>query len=365
MSDFFVGEILVLLLLILPLIRPFSKALKAADAVPLLPFAALIILIFAIIGQGLMFSFIPTILIVIICIITEFARFVMFLRQVPNNFYTIPSVLLRVFVLFLLAGSFFAAFYLSPEREYSVSTLINEKTNINFFLEGIEKEAALCYTPEPCAEPNQVIITVPSFPLSSDELDTSGRYLLDEGYKISELILGKKKGFKYGFKRSEIFFAVWDSLFKNPKSNKEDRELVPAIEAISSFYKGKELFLFAEGERITELCDYYNKNPNAFSGAFFVLSEDDPLPKGLKEDLYTVLYEKDLKFSEASAEFPICFLIKPKECLAAFGDLRGNDILAGILLGSSRDLGRENRLETLRTFEKWLTLRSKITIGQP
>lgn len=363
MSDFFAGEILVLLLLILPLIRPFSKALKTADAIPLLPLASLIVLIFAIIGQGLIFSFIPTILIVIICIITEFSRFVMFLRQVPNNFYTIPSILLRVFVLFLLAGSFFAAFYLAPEREYRVSTLLREKNTVKFISDRKEQEAAFCYTPEPCAKPNQVIITVPSFPVSSNELGTSGRYLLDEGYKISEIILEKKQGFKYRFKRSEIFFEVLDSILKKPKSYTEDKKLIPAIEAISSFYKGSELFLFAEGERVVQLCDYYNKNLNSFSGAFFVLSEDEPLPQGLKDNFYTVLYEKDLKFSDTSAKFPICFLIKPKESLASFADLRGNDVLASLLLGSSRDLGRENRLNTLRTFEKWLSLRSGITIG--
>ena len=111
MSDLFVSEILVLILLILPLIRPFSKALKTAGAIPFLPLASFIILVFTIIGQGLIFSLIPTALIVIICIITEFARFVMFLKQVPNNFYTIPSILLRIFVLILLSGAFYAAFY--------------------------------------------------------------------------------------------------------------------------------------------------------------------------------------------------------------------------------------------------------------
>ena len=364
MSDFFVSEILVLILLVLPLIRPFSKALKTADAIPLLPLVSLIVLILSIIGQGLIFSLIPTALIVIICIITEFARFVMFLRQVPNNFYTIPSILLRIFVLILLSGAFYAAFYFSPEREYPVFTSITEKERISFIADDKETKAGVYYKPEPCRNEKEAIIIVPPFP--NREVGTFDRYLLNEGYKIASLSLPKKTGYKYKLKNSEIFFSVFDSVFNSktaeaPK-NTGNENLGTSLSSLIRFFGNTELFLIGEGTPVQDLLDYYNKNPNAFSGAFFIISEGSPLPDGLKEGTYTVLNEKDLKFSENIALFPICFFIQSKESLTGFGDIRGNDILASFLLESSRDLGRQDRVNTIKAFEKWLNLRSSRTI---
>ncbi|EMB20642.1 hypothetical protein HMPREF9723_02102 [Treponema denticola OTK] len=364
MSDFFVSEILVLILLILPLIRPFSKALKTADAIPLFPLASLIVLILSIIGQGLIFSLIPTALIVIICIITEFARFVMFLRQVPNNFYTIPSILLRIFVLILLSGAFFAAFYFSPEREYPVFTSIAEKERVSFIADEKEKTAGVYYKPEPCRNEKEAIIIVPPFP--NEDAGTFDRYLLNEGYKIASLSLPKKTGYKYKLKNSGIFFSVFDSVFNTKTAetskNADNENLGTSLSSLIRFFWDTELFLIGEGDQVQDLLDYYNKNPNAFSGAFFIISEGTPLPKGLKEGTYTVLNEKDLKFSENIALFPICIFIQSRESLTGFGDIRGNDILASLLLGSSRDLGRQDRVNTIKAFEKWLNLRASRTI---
>ncbi len=363
MSDLFVSEILVLILLILPLIRPFSKALKTAGAIPFLPLASFIILVFTIMGQGLIFSLIPTALIVIICIITEFARFVMFLRQVPNNFYTIPSILLRIFVLILLSGAFYAAFYFSPERGYPVFTSITEKEKISFIADDKETKAGVYYKPEPCNKENEAIIIVPPFP--NEDAGTFDRYLLNEGYKIASLSLPKKTEYKYRLKHSELFFTVLNSVLKSKEQSAEkpqDKELLQALSELIRFFEKTEIFLIAEGSHVQTLCDYYNKNPNAFSGAFFIISEGSPLPNGLKEGTYTVLDEKDLKFSENLALFPICFFIQSKESLTGFGDIRGNDIFASLLLGAERDLGRQDRIKTVKTFEKWLNLRSSLTI---
>ncbi|UTC63914.1 hypothetical protein E4O00_08375 [Treponema sp. OMZ 788] len=360
MSDFFVSEILVLILLILPLIRPFSKALKTADAISSLPFASLIVLIFVIIGQGLIFSLIPTALIVIICIITEFERFVMFLRQVPNNFYTIPSILLRIFLLVLLGASFFAAFYFSPEREYTVFTSLAEKKSISFIENDNEETAALYYKPEPCRNEKEAVIIVPPFP-NEEYIGTFERYLLNEGYKTASLSIESKN--KYRLKRSEQFFSVFDSVFKtNTAKSGSNKNLDLRMSSLIRFFGDTELFLLAEGAHIEELYGYYIKNQNAFSGAFFIVAEGAPFPKDLKEGTYAVLIEKDLKFSENIALFPVCIFIQSKEGLAGLGDIRGNDILASLLLGSSRDLGRQDRINTIKAFEKWLNLRASRTI---
>ena len=289
----------------------------------------------------------------------------MFLRQVPNNFYTIPSILLRIFVLILLSGAFYAAFYFSPEREYPVFTSLAEKEGISSIADNKETKAGVYYKPEPCNKENAAIIIVPLFP--NEVAGTFDRYLLNEGYKVASLSLPKKTGYKYKLKNSEIFFSVVDSMF-NTKTAKVspkkagNENLGTSLSSLIRFFGDTELFLIGEGAQVQDLLNFYNKNPNAFSGAFFIISEGSPLPDGLKEGTYTVLNEKDLKFSENIALFPICFFIQSKESLTGFGDIRGNDILASILLGSSRDLGRQDRINTIKTFEKWLNLRASRTI---
>ena len=56
MSDLFIGEILVLLLLVPVLLRPFSRRFQRIDGIPLLPLVAIILCALIIAGSGFSIS---------------------------------------------------------------------------------------------------------------------------------------------------------------------------------------------------------------------------------------------------------------------------------------------------------------------
>ncbi len=372
MSDILVSELLTLVLLAFPLIRPFSKGLKRAKAISLFPFFAMLITVFIILGQGMFFSLVPIIFIVVLSIITEFARFVMLLRQVPNDFYAIPSKILRIFLIFLLAGCVFIVFSFSSEREIDCSfegfkneeIKLQEKTiGTHFF--NLKKE-----------NQNLHILVLDGFNSITKNQNTITGYLINEGYSVSQLNLlsGIKTNSNLKIKRRQEFsrtlkMVLEQAGFKKPgleaKLNSEKFNLIinKSLEAIQK--NGKLIFVFSDGQYNEELYDYALKNPNTFAGIFFAADESKPfankhnsISENNSINNFFILDERsNLKFSKDIAKFPYCLFIQGKEHLSEFGDLRGNDVLAATLLGSTRDIGRQDRILLAESFEKWLKLK--------
>ncbi len=357
MSDFLVSEILVLVLLVPPLLRPFSKSLQTAAAVPVLPLCSAAVAALTIWGHGITVSFLPIPALIIICIITEFLRFAMFLGGLPNDFYSFPSILLRLFLSVLLLGAFFSAFYFSPEQEYKPVYSDISKEPLVLTKNGKEIRAGFCYEPKESKEKKGVRVLVLSpFSGSSGEPSTVSLYLADKGFTVIEPALsgGADKGFPV--KRSEVFFAVLQTLLKKEPEQILERAFDQALSVPAE--KERPLYVFAEGLYTRLLAEYTAKNPAAFEGVFYVISEDEKLPRSLSaENAYILDERKELRFSKSLSEYPACVLIRKKESLSGWGELRCEDVLAARLLGAERDLGRKDRLFTAATAEKWLELK--------
>lgn len=365
MSDFLVSEILVLILLLPSSLRPFSKSLKKACAVPLLPLFAASILVFIIFGQGITVSLLPVIVIVAVCIITEFPRFVLFLSKLPNNFYSIYSVLIRIFTLALLGGAFFSAVYFSPEREYGaeVFEILKEKMELN--LNGRKFCAGVSYTPQNTKDEHITVLVLNAYPDRIYGENTLSRFSAAARYKTVELTNAENSNLTYRPPHYEQFRAALYAILK--KYFQDDRSIQnepfnSVISEVLNHKKNTAVYAIAEGKYIQALYDYYTKKPDAFAGIFFILSEEDEI-KGLNKTASYILDEREpLRFSPELANFPVCLFIRQKEKCAGSGELRCTDILAAQLLGSSRDLGRKDRLATAAVFEKWLGIRSGIKI---
>ncbi len=365
MSDILVSELLVLALLILPLIRPFSKGLNQAAAIPIFPLFAGVITVFIILGQGLYFSLVPVILIVVICIITEFARFVMMVRQVPNHFYSIPAIILRIFLIFLLAGCVFIIFSFSGEREvecnFAGATIEeikfkNEIAGMQFFKPQKENR-------------NLHILVLDAFNSIPENQNTITRYLINEGYSVSQvnILQATKPDSKLNLKRLPEFSVTLKKVLTRfgfkiavPDLKLQDEEFNLLIdESIKKIKRtGSLIFVFCEGQYNQALYNYAEKNPNAFAGIFFADSGSLKNFTGGNNHKFFILGKKDnLKFSKEIAQFPYCLFIQNKTEISEFGELGSNDVLAAKLLGGSRDIGREERIFLAQSFGKWMNLK--------
>lgn len=356
MSDFLVSEILVLVLLLPPLLRPFSKSLQKAVAVPILPLFSAAISVLVIWGHGLTVSFVPILFMVAVSIITEFIRFVLFLGKLPNNFYSIPSILLRIFLLTLVIGLFCGVFYFSPEQEYKTGNVQILKEPLTAVKNGRETQTGFCYTPQ--TKINGKVLVINAFLNSTGTPSTVSLYLAGKGYTVMELIPFVKSEKKMFIKRGEAFFTALHSIFKNETlSAQADRgEFYEVLSALTE--KERPFYVFAEGPYTKFLADYTAKHPAAFEGVFYAVSEDNMLlTQPELKNAYILDERKDIRFSQNIKSYPSCVFIRKKEVFAGWGELRCEDILAAMLLGATRDLGRRDRIFTGETVEKWLELK--------
>lgn len=115
MTDLLLSELVVLLLLLPVLLRPFSKSLKKGRAIPILPFLSLFVCICIIIGQGIVLYLFILVLFVLIVCLSEIIRLIAFFQGMLNDFYGIASMMLRIVLLCLFCGIAYCAFRFAPE----------------------------------------------------------------------------------------------------------------------------------------------------------------------------------------------------------------------------------------------------------
>ena len=301
MTDLLLSQLLVLLILLPVLLRPFSKNLQKGTAIPILPFISLFVCICTIIGQDIvLFSALLLLFVVIVCL-SEIIRLIAFFQGVLNDFYGIASIIFRIVLLLLFCGMVYAAFRFAPEahtktehqlvvRSIDLTDTPQRLQQKLQFFEGrlIERQGG--------ADKKALVIVTESYP-DSGYPGTIAALLADQGYTVAELyttphriisrmdlyvrlfrIIGKKEA-RYLAKEAEPHIS---SAFSD------------SIETILNRYgSNKRLFLYTEGI-YTALAEHFcAAHQGAFTGVFFNLSAEDPLPTIPEERMQTVYTDAD------------------------------------------------------------------------
>ena len=312
MTDLLLSQLLVLLILLPVLLRPFSKNLQKGTAIPILPFISLFVCICTIIGQDIvLFSALLFLFVVIVCL-SEIIRLIAFFQGVLNDFYGIASIIFRIVLLLLFCGMVYAAFRFAPEahtktehqlvvRSIDLTDTPQRLQQKLQFFEGrlIERQGG--------ADKKALVIVTESYP-DSGYPGTIAALLADQGYTVAELyraphriisrmdlyvrlfrIIGKKDA-RYLAKEAEPHIS---SAFSD------------SIEAILNRYgSNKRLFLYTEGI-YTALAEHFcAAHQGAFTGVFFNLSAEEPLPAIPDERMQTVYTDTDDGAINAAAYSP-------------------------------------------------------------
>ena len=301
MTDLLLSQLLVLLILLPVLLRPFSKNLQKGTAIPILPFISLFVCICTIIGQDIvLFSALLFLFVVIVCL-SEIIRLIAFFQGVLNDFYGIASIILRIVLLLLFCGMVYAAFRFAPEAHTKTEHQLVVRSidltdtpqrlqqNLQFFAGRlIERQGG--------ADKKALVIVTETYP-DSGYPGTIAALLADQGYTVAELyttphriisrmdlyvrlfrLIGKKEA-RYLAKETEPHIS---SAFSD------------SIETILNRYgSNKRLFLYTEGI-YTALAEHFcAAHQGAFTGVFFNLSAEEPLPTIPDERMQTVYTDAD------------------------------------------------------------------------
>lgn len=301
MTDLLLSQLLVLLILLPVLLRPFSKNLQKGTAIPILPFISLFVCICTIIGQDIvLFSALLLLFVVIVCL-SEIIRLIAFFQGVLNDFYGIASIIFRIVLLLLFCGMVYAAFRFAPEAhtktEHQLVVRSIDLTDIPQrlqqklqFFEGrlIERQGG--------ADKKALVIVTESYP-DSGYPGTIAALLADQGYTVAELYTTPHRIIS----RMDLYVRLFRLIGKKDARYlaKETEPHISSafsdsIETILNRYgSNKRLFLYTEGI-YTALAEHFcAAHQGAFTGVFFNLSAEEPLPAIPEERMQTVYTDAD------------------------------------------------------------------------
>nr|WP_314992628.1 hypothetical protein [uncultured Treponema sp.] len=414
MTDLLLSELLALLLVVPALLRPFSKNLKRGSAIPILPFLSLFVCICIIIGQGIvLFLFVLCLFVLIVCL-SEVLRLTAFFEGVLNDFYGIASIILRITLLILFGGVAYLVFRFAPEPGIKTEHQLTVRP-IELSDAAVQHDEAsqipiegLLIEREGGADKKALVIVAEAFP-ATGRPGAVAAFIADKGYTVLEMtrlnppplipradlygqllhLVGKKEQ-RYVAKETDPQTAARFSAFVK--------------KAIARYGVRKRLFLYAEGMYTDRAAQFCAENQGAFTGVFFCLSDEEPLPQMhagwahiVREDARgahpasasvhlpdaTSTAEADLSDGALSATaahrtatdkaasvadipvasnpvaatpLPFCCYIRPYTELPGFGSLRAEDIFAAELLGSGRSIGRQDKAAAAAAFDRYAVL---------
>ena len=419
MTDLLLSELVVLLLLLPVLLRPFSKSLKKGRAIPILPFLSLFVCICIIIGQGIVLYLFILVLFVLIVCLSEIIRLTAFSQGMLNDFYGIASMMLRIVLLCLFCGVAYCAFRFAPEAsirtDYPLtvrSIELTDKTSAGSNKDTAEQPAdsasrnpieGLLIERQGGADKRALVIIAEAFPYT-ERPETLASLLADQGYTVAEITRLKPRGI---IPRIELYRKLLHLVGKKEQRYllKEDDPQTAAFfadfleQTVARYGRNKRIFLYAEGIYTDLAAHFCTENPGVFTGVFFSLSEEEPLPPAPDGWIQTIrehnpeLLPEDNSAADTpvisaaaseqaagvggngSAEtapavsavpataptqperpLPFCCYIRPYSELAGFGQLRAEDALAAELLGSGRSIGRQDKAAAAAAFNRYALL---------
>ena len=161
---------------------------------------------------------------------------------------------------------------------------------------------------------------------------------------------------------------------------------------VARYGRNKRIFLYAEGIYTDLAAHFCTEHPGVFTGVFFCLSEEEPLPSAPDGWVQTMrehnpeLPSDDNSTADTTAvseapmtaaaqptspeatpqsltapaqperTLPFCYYIRPYPELAGFGQLRAEDAFATELLGSGRSIGRQDKAAAAAAFNRYALL---------
>ena len=213
----------------------------------------------------------------IVCL-SEIIRLTSFFQGLLNDFYGIASIMLRIVLLCLFCGIVYGAFKFAPEAnvrtEYPLTIRpIDSSTNP---IEGllIERQGG--------ADKRALVIIAEALPYSGKP-ETLAALLADQGYTVAEITELEPRGI---ILRIELYRKLLPLLGKKEQRYlaKETNPEIAAFFAeflektVARYGRNKRIFLYAEGIYTDLAAHFCTENPGVFTGVFFCLSEEEPLP---------------------------------------------------------------------------------------
>lgn len=363
MSDLFIGEILVAVLLAPVLLRPFVRVLQQVEGLSVLPVVALLLCACVIAGLGLSISFLPLFACTVLVCVAESARFARFCRRLPTDWYPPASLVLHAVLLVMFALVIGVSVAFAPEGAYIPNGNIEVREESRSFSSGARARVrALVPAERRIGAPIVVLVSDLSGDLRGRE--TAAWILATEGYTVVSGRFASLYDYKHpalAVPHVRSFLARAGTIFGGSPLLTDEAEVREAkrreIGRLVGFVKAEfpaeaPLYAVADGSGAAALASFIAATPDAFDGVIVTQRPIDPVPSG-----FLVLDPEMGTMPENAGDFRGVSFVGREESLLHLGEIAADDPLAARLLGGERDAGRRGAERFARRVATWLAAR--------
>ena len=370
MSDFFIGEILVLALLCIVLLRPFFNRLQRIEGISIFPLIALLICLAIIAGNGLKISFIPVLLFSFFLFLSGLHRLVRLFLQLPTDWFSPASVVYAGVLLLVWIGVFAATVLFAPENGYLSEVPVHRTVFVQKASPGVWGTYTIT-APVETSDKNDipsVVIMTSDIASSAGSRNTSAWILAENGYTVVEADYRSTYDYtnfllyypllrKFFFLSGKITGFPYIMTSKTEIDQVQFKELERLVEYVDTEYGSSvQVFAIAGGTGISPLQKMIEKNPTFFNGSVYITSTSSVPSLGVEGDSVVVMLDSGMMPSNAGS-FSTLVLTGDNSLVPEMGELSADDVLAGVMLGSQRDSGRKIAEMTGRRLATWFAMR--------
>jgi len=369
MSDLFVAQILVYILLLPVLVRPFVRSLQWIKGIPVLPLLALLLCTAVVAANGLPVVFLPTLLCTSITFFVGLSRLLRLFRRLPTDWFSSGSRGVHVLLCLGWLAAVGTSFSFSSEPAYLATKLVSRNTLHLRLSPGVFADVVV-WTPDAETEVKGLVYYAGG-PLPSSSLrPTMGAIMAENGFVC---IAADYRSFRdwdnplWAYSGIRYVAAVFERATGN-------QGLLPSKAALDAVHS-LDFFRFS---RLASLVvpDVYRRIISERSLPLYLVLEGSAVSPGLNDrqstslpfagticlggDASSAVTESvrialSTTLPALSASVPV--MIVDELTLPGFGELTANDPLAARLMGLPRDALRKEAERTARRVVSWLLFR--------
>ncbi|HPO03568.1 MAG TPA: hypothetical protein PL077_09515 [Treponemataceae bacterium] len=353
MSDLLVGEILVLLLSVPVLLRPFFRRLQRIEGIPLLPPLSLALAVSLIFACGFQLSFVPVLAFSVFLNLLNLPRFARFCFRLPTDWYGIGSYIAAVLLLLLLVPVSYGAAYFAPVAEAVPDSDISHAESREQFYPGSWRTVSE-WKPDPQLYPrSRGLVLLQGDFFTEGSRNTLAASLAGMGFRVIEPRFSSASDFisplfnASGIRKILFYSAALlrnDALLPDEAGDALQRSVGRRFDtALAMKADDEPLYVVAEGDAVSVVVKTWEAGPGICDG-IAVLSDSLPafdIRSGSMPSVYSSA--PAVFFHDGGKEIP---------CELVF-----DDPLGAVILGYPREKDRSAAVLLARRIGSWFDMR--------
>lgn len=363
MSDILIAHILIMLLLVPVILRPFSARLQSVAALALVPLLALGAWFLCALAFSVRLSLIPLFVLIVLLNLANLSRLFRFIRGLPTDWYGPVSSIVHALLIFVFAGVLvmLLIFPAEPARPHQMDVLMQ----IRRIQLANGLSALVEYSRPEAGTELPLVIVLTAAEGEAFNRPTLRSVLNDAGYAVLSarfdgLRLYRSPLLSVSFLRPFLFYL--DRLTGIPVSGVDTGDAVHAkrtellrllelAESLGEQHSG--IFVFAEGSAAHAVLAALEHNPGFVNGCILFMT--GPLPQ-ISIPYRALSWRDGIMLPDAGGN-PLLILNASGSDAAGFGEIAADDLFSTRLLAVENDTERKAATLLARRVLTWLELR--------